>query len=33
LPAIIPTGVGVGASGTIHFSSDIANAIYKVAKK
>jgi sugar lactone lactonase YvrE len=29
----VPTGVGVGASGTIYFSSDIENAIYKVAKK
>ena len=27
----IPTGVG--ASGTIYFSSDIENAIYKVARK
>jgi hypothetical protein len=26
------TGVGVGASGVIYFSSDIENAIYKVAK-
>jgi sugar lactone lactonase YvrE len=33
LPTNIPTGVGVGASGTIYFSSDIENAIYKVAKK
>ena len=29
----VPTGVGVGASGTIYFSSNIENAIYKVAKK
>jgi sugar lactone lactonase YvrE len=29
----VPTGVGVGASGTIYFSSGIENAIYKVAKK
>src|SRR5437667_8079586 len=29
----VPTGVGVGASGTIYFSSDIENAIYKVTKK
>ena len=33
LPSNIPTGVGVGASGTIYFSSDIENAIYKVVKK
>jgi streptogramin lyase len=33
LPTNIPTGVGVGASGTIYFSSDIENAIYKVVKK
>jgi hypothetical protein len=33
LPTNIPTGVGVGASGTIYFSSNIENAIYKVAKK
>jgi hypothetical protein len=33
LPTNIPTGVGVGASGTIHFSSDIGNAIYKGTKK
>ena len=33
LPTNIPTGVGVGTSGTIYFSSDIENAIYKVAKK
>jgi hypothetical protein len=26
-------GVGVGASGTIYFSSDIENAIYRVTKK
>jgi DNA-binding beta-propeller fold protein YncE len=29
LPTNIPTGVGVGASGTIYFSSDIENAIYQ----
>ncbi len=29
----VPTGVGVGASGTIYFSSNIENAIYKVVKK
>ena len=29
----VPTGVGVGASGTIYVSSNIENAIYKVAKK
>ncbi len=33
LPTNIPTGVGIGASGTIYFSSDIENAIYKVTKK
>src|SRR4051812_36808717 len=33
LPTNIPTGVGVGESGTIYFSSDIENAIYKVTKK
>lgn len=33
LPTNIPTGVGVGSTGTIYFSSDIENAIYKVVKK
>jgi len=33
LPSNIPTGVGVGASGTIYFSSDIENAIYKVVRR
>jgi sugar lactone lactonase YvrE len=33
LPTNIPTGVGVGTSGTIYFSSDIENAIYKITKK
>jgi sugar lactone lactonase YvrE len=33
LPTNIPTGVGVSESGTIYFSSDIENAIYKVTKK
>jgi sugar lactone lactonase YvrE len=33
LPSNIPTGVGVGATGVIYFSSDIENAIYKVMKK
>ena len=33
LPSNIPTGVGVGASGVIYFSSDIENAIYKVTKE
>jgi sugar lactone lactonase YvrE len=33
LPTNIPTGVGVGASGTIYFSSNIENAIYKITKK
>jgi hypothetical protein len=30
LPTGIPTGVGVGAAGTINFSSDVENAIYKI---
>ncbi|MBR0828841.1 SMP-30/gluconolactonase/LRE family protein [Bradyrhizobium manausense] len=33
LPTHIPTGVAVGASGVIYFTSDVENAIYKVAKK
>ncbi|MGY8636339.1 hypothetical protein RAD15_28100 [Bradyrhizobium sp. 14AA] len=33
LPTHIPTGVAVGASGVIYFSSDIENAIYKVVRK
>jgi hypothetical protein len=33
LPTNTPAGVGVGAPGTIYFSSDIENAIYKVTKK
>src|SRR6187399_741876 len=33
LPSNIPTGVGVGATGVIYFSSDVENAIYKVVKK
>ena len=33
LPSNIPTGVGIGATGTIYFSSDIENAIYKVTRK
>lgn len=33
LPTHIPTGVAIGASGVIYFSSDIENAIYKVVKK
>jgi sugar lactone lactonase YvrE len=33
LPSNIPTGVAVGASDVIYFSSDIENAIYKVVKK
>ena len=33
LPTNIPTGVAVGASGVIYFTSDVENAIYKVAKK
>lgn len=33
LPTHIPTGVGIGEPGTIYFSSDIENAIYKLTKK
>ncbi len=33
LPSNIPTGVGVGATGVIYFSSDLENAIYKVVRK
>jgi sugar lactone lactonase YvrE len=33
LPTNIPTGVGVGASGVIYFSSDVENAIYKITRK
>src|SRR4051794_35413006 len=33
LPTNIPTGVGIGATGTIYVSSDIENAIYKITKK
>jgi sugar lactone lactonase YvrE len=33
LPTNIPTGVGVGASGAIYFTSDVENAIYKITKK
>ncbi|SFJ55105.1 Streptogramin lyase [Bradyrhizobium sp. Gha] len=33
LPTHIPTGVAIGSSGTIYFSSDVENAIYKVVKK
>ncbi|SFQ32802.1 SMP-30/Gluconolaconase/LRE-like region-containing protein [Bradyrhizobium sp. Ghvi] len=33
IPTSIPTGVAVGASGTIYFSSALENAIYKLAKK
>jgi hypothetical protein len=32
-PTNIPAGAAIGASGTISFSSDIENAICKVAKK
>ena len=32
-PSNIPTGVAVGANGTIYLSSDIENAIYKIARK
>jgi hypothetical protein len=30
---VVLTGIGVGATGTIHFSPDIENAIYKVTEK
>ncbi|WP_024337303.1 SMP-30/gluconolactonase/LRE family protein [Bradyrhizobium japonicum] len=33
LPTHIPTGVAVGATGAIYFSSDVENAIYKAVKK
>jgi hypothetical protein len=33
LPTHIPTGVGIGTSGTICFSPGIENAIYEMAKK
>jgi sugar lactone lactonase YvrE len=33
LPTNIPTGVGVGDTGAIYFSSDIENSIYKVTRK
>ncbi|MCK1391419.1 hypothetical protein [Bradyrhizobium sp. 1] len=33
LPTHIPTGIAIGASGVVYFSSDIENAIYKVVKK
>lgn len=33
LPTHIPTGVAVGATGVIYFSSDLENAIHKVVKK
>ncbi|MBR1128758.1 SMP-30/gluconolactonase/LRE family protein [Bradyrhizobium iriomotense] len=33
LPTHIPTGVAIGASGVIYFTSDIENAIYKATKK
>ncbi|OPY99618.1 hypothetical protein A5906_28485 [Bradyrhizobium sacchari] len=33
LPTHIPTGVAIGATGVIYFSSDVENAIYKVVKK
>ena len=32
-PSNIPTGVAVGANGTIYVSSDVENAIYKITKK
>jgi glucose/arabinose dehydrogenase len=33
LPTHIPTGVAIGATGVIYFTSDVENAIYKVARK
>lgn len=33
LPTNIPTGVAIGGTGTVYFSSDIENAIYKLVKK
>ena len=33
LPTHIPTGVGVGATDAVYFTSDVENAIYKVVKK
>ena len=33
LPTHIPTGVAVGATGVIYFSSDVENVIYKAVKK
>jgi sugar lactone lactonase YvrE len=33
LPTNIPTGVAISSSGTIYFSSDIENSIYKITKK
>jgi sugar lactone lactonase YvrE len=33
LPTNLPTGIGIGANGTIYVSSDIENAIYKLTKK
>lgn len=33
LPTNIPTGVAIGGSGVIYFTSDVENAIYKVARK
>lgn len=33
LPTHIPTGVAVGATGVIYFSSDVENAIHKAVKK
>ncbi|MBN9002623.1 MAG: SMP-30/gluconolactonase/LRE family protein, partial [Rhizobiales bacterium] len=32
-PTNLPTGVAVGANGTIYMTSDIENAIYKITKK
>lgn len=33
LPTHIPTGVAIGATGVVYFSSDMENAIYKAVKK
>ena len=29
-PGLVPTGVAVGAGGTVYVSSDIRNALYKL---
>ncbi len=32
-PSFIPTGVGVGSDGTIYFSSDVENALYRIVRR